>query len=191
METSEKRSHIVQQTLELIAKRGFHDAPMAEIAKRAGVSAGTIYRYFENKDVLIADLYRELEERINATLEEGYIVEQPLRERFVFLMRKLLRYFITNPLHFRYMEQYYNSPYGISLRRDRLLAKSGNLDIVTTIFEEGIKSKVLKDLPVIVLFSLAFGPIVSVIRDHVLGFIDMDDALINQITDACWDSIKR
>ena len=191
METSDKRSHIMQGTLELIAEHGFHDAPMAEIAKKAGAAAGTIYRYFDNKDALITDLYRELEERINVTLQEGYVVEQPLHERFVFLMRKLLRYFIANPLHFRYMEQYYNSPYGISLRRDRLLAKSGKFDIVTNIFEEGIEVKVLKDLPVIVLFSLAFGPIVSVIRDHVLGFIDIDDALINQITDACWDSIKK
>jgi TetR/AcrR family transcriptional regulator, repressor of fatR-cypB operon len=191
MEISEKRSHILQQTLELIAERGFHDAPMAKIAKKAGVAAGTIYRYFENKDALITDLYRELEETINATMQEGDVVEQTLHERFVFLMRKLLRYFIAKPLHFRYMEQYYNSPYGILLRRDRVLAKSGKRDIVTNLFEEGVRSKILKDLPNIVLFSLAFGPIVSLIREHVLGFIAIDDALINQITDACWDGIKR
>ena len=65
MKTSDKRSDIMQAALELIAERGFHGAPMAEIAEKAGVAAGTIYRYFENKDVLITELHQELEEKIS------------------------------------------------------------------------------------------------------------------------------
>src|SRR5450830_790549 len=106
MKISDKRSDVMQAALELIADQGFHGAPMAEIAEKAGVATGTIYRYFENKEVLIRELHRELEEKISATLREGYPVERPLRERFLYLIRELLRYFITNPLHFRYMEQY-------------------------------------------------------------------------------------
>ncbi len=64
MPKTEKRSEIIRAAIELIAQHGYHGAPMAMIAERAGVGAGTIYRYFENKDVLIAELYRELEERI-------------------------------------------------------------------------------------------------------------------------------
>ena len=191
MKTSDKRGDIMQAALELIAEQGFHGAPMAEIAEKAGVAAGTIYRYFENKEVLIPELHRELEEKISATLREGYPVERPLRERFLYLIRELLRYFITNPLHFRYMEQYFNSPYGISLRRDRLLGKSGKHDILMEIFEEGIEQQVLKEFPKAVLFSLAFGPLIFLMRDHILGFIVLDEALIKQTTEACWDAIKR
>jgi AcrR family transcriptional regulator len=177
--------------LELIAEHGFHHAPMAEIAEKAGVAAGTIYRYFESKDVLISELHRELEDKIMAVLQEGYPSGRPLRERFLYLIRELLRYFITNPLHFRYMEQYFNSPYGISMHRDRLLGKSGNQDILMDIFEQGIEQQVLKEFPKAVLFSLAFGPLISLMRDHILGFIILDDPLIKQITEACWDAIKR
>ena len=42
-----------------------------------------------------------------------------------------------------------------------------------------------------VLFDLAFGPIVSVARNHILGFIRLDEMLIRQVSDACWDSLKR
>ncbi len=181
----------MQAALELIAEQGFHGAPTDEIAEKAGVAAGTIYRYFENKEVLIRELHRELEEKVSATLREGYPVERPFRERFLYLIRELLRYFITNPLHFRYMEQYFNSPYGISLRRDRFLGKPGKHDIVMEIFEEGIEQRVLKKFPKAVLFSLAFGPLISLIRDHILGFIVLDKALIKQTTEACWDAIKR
>jgi AcrR family transcriptional regulator len=191
MKTSDKRSDIMQAALELIAEQGFHRTPMAEIAKKAGVAAGTIYRYFESKDLLISELHRELEDKIMAVLQEGYPSGRPLRERFLYLIRELLRYFIANPLHFRYMEQYFNSPYGISLHRDRLLGKSGNQDILMEIFEEGIAQKILKDLPVVVLFSLAFGPLISLVRDHTHGFVILDDTLIRKTTEACWDAIKR
>ncbi|MFH1079227.1 MAG: TetR/AcrR family transcriptional regulator [Pseudomonadota bacterium] len=191
MKTSDKRRDIMQSALELIAEQGFHGAPMAEIAEKAGVAAGTIYRNFENKDVLITELHRELEDKIMAVLREGYPSGSPLRERFLYLLRKLLRYFITNPLHFRYMEQYFNSPYGISMHRDRLLGQSGNHDILMDIFDQGIEQQVLKGLPKAVLFSLSCGPLISLIRDHILGFIVLDEALIKQTTEACWDAIKR
>jgi TetR/AcrR family transcriptional regulator, repressor of fatR-cypB operon len=191
MKTSDKRNDIMQVALELIAAQGFHGAPMAEIAEKAGVAAGTIYRYFESKDVLITELHRELEDKIMAVLQEGFPSRRPLRERFLYLIRKLLRYFITNPLYFRYMEQYFNSPYGITMHRDRLLGKSGNNDILKVIFEEGISQQIMKDLPVEALFSLAFGPMIILMRDHILGFITLDDSLIRQITEACWDAIKR
>jgi AcrR family transcriptional regulator len=191
MNTSDRRSDIMQAALELIAEQGFHRTPMAEIAKKAGVAAGTIYRYFDSKDLLINELHRKLESRIMAVIQEGYPSGRPLRGKFLYLLGELIRYFITNPHHFRYMEQYYNSPYGISLHRDRLLGKSGNRGILMDIFEQGIEQQVLKEFPKAVLFSLAFGPLISLMRDHIVGFIVLDDPLIERITEACWDAIKR
>jgi len=191
MEKTDKHDDIFRASLELIAEQGFHGVPMSMIAKKAGVGAGTIYRYFKSKDVLITELYQELEEKISTTLREGYPVERPLKERFLYLTRELLRYFIAHPLHFRYMEQYFNSPYGISLHRDRLLGKSGKHDILMDIFVQGIEQQVLKEFPKAALFSLALGPLISLMRDHILGFVNLDEALIKQTTEACWDGIKR
>jgi AcrR family transcriptional regulator len=191
MKSSDKRADVMQAALELMAEKGFHGSPMAEIAEKAGVGAGTIYRYFESKDVLINELHRELEKKIMAVIQEGFPFGRPIRERFLYLHSGLLRYLIAHPLHFRYMEQYFNSPYGISLHRDRLLGKSGNHDILMDIFEEGIAQQILKDLPVVVLFSLAFGPLISLVRDHTQGFVILDDTLIRKTTEACWDAIKR
>jgi AcrR family transcriptional regulator len=44
MTKPDKREDIVWAAMELIAEHGFHGAPMAMIAERAGVGAGTIYR---------------------------------------------------------------------------------------------------------------------------------------------------
>jgi len=194
MTNSDKRSDIIQAALELIADRGFHDAPMSEIADKAHVAAGTIYRYFENKDVLINELFRELEDDMIEAILQDYPSGQPVREKFFHVFGVLCRYLISHPLHFRYMEQYFNSPYGISKRRDKLLGKNINpddRDTLMRVFQEGISEHLLKDLPVIVLSSLAIGPMLYLIRDHTLGFVVLKESLIRQITEACWDAIKR
>lgn len=191
MRIREKRSEIMKAALEIIAKQGFHGAPMAEIAAKAHVAAGTIYRYFENKDVLINELSRELEERISAELLKDYPAGGSLRERFLHMIKGIIVYFVNNPLHFRYLEQYFNSPYGISLHREMLLGKSGNKDILMEMFESGIERKELKALPKAVLFSLALGPLTILMRDHILGFVLLDAPLIERITVACWDAIER
>ena len=191
MSETDKRDEIVRAALELIAELGFHGAPMAMIAERAGVGAGTIYRYFENKDVLITELYRELEEKVYAVLMEGYAPEKPVRERFIHLSTALVRFFKVNPLDFRYLEQFHNSPYGVACRRDKLLGQKEGCDVFRELFEDGISQQVMKDLSLVILFALAFGPLLAVARDHILGFITLDDVLIGQVVGACWDGIRR
>jgi len=46
-------------------------------------------------------------------------------------------------------------------------------------------------LPDVVLFALAFGPMITLTRDHILGFIELDDQLIEKTITACWDGIKQ
>jgi TetR/AcrR family transcriptional regulator, repressor of fatR-cypB operon len=191
MVKSGKRDEIVRVALELIAEHGFHGAPMAMIADRAGVGAGTIYRYFENKDVLINELYREVEEKLYAVLLQGYDTEKPFRERFLHLGTELLRYFIANPIDFRYLEQFHNSPYGVAFRRDKIFGKKGGCDVFCELFEDGVSRQVMKDLNLVILFALAFGPLLAVARDHILGFITLDDSLIARTIEACWDGIRR
>lgn len=191
MPKNDKREEIVRAALVLIAENGFHGAPMALIAERANVGAGTIYRYFENKDVLINELYRDLEERIYPTILVGYAPEMAIRERFLHLGAALLRYFIENPLDFRYLEQFHNSPFGVEHRRDKILGKKEGCDIFMKLFEEGIAQQVMKDFPLVILFALSFGPLLAVARDHILGFITLDDIQIARIVEACWDAVQR
>jgi AcrR family transcriptional regulator len=190
MEKGDKRTAIIEAALELVAEQGFHGTPMAMIASRAGVAAGTIYRYFANKDVLIRDIYTSLEADAWAMIREEYPEDQPIRDRYLHIGRKLIGYFLTSPLEFRFVEQFHNSPYGVDCRRDKFFGKK-NKDLVTELFEEGQQQQIIKELPLPILSALTFGPLVDACRDHILQFINLDETLIEQITEACWDAIKR
>jgi hypothetical protein len=71
------------------------------------------------------------------------------------------------------------------------MAEPESQNLPMEIFRRGIEQRVLKDLPKSVLFSLAFGPLTSLVRDHVSGFVVLDEAMIRRVTEACWDAIKR
>jgi hypothetical protein len=46
-------------------------------------------------------------------------------------------------------------------------------------------------MPVNVLFSLFIAPLIFLARDHILGFVTLDEPLIRQTAEACWDAVKR
>jgi len=60
-------AEILDAALKAFAERGFAGARMEDIAARAGVTKGTIYLYFENKEAVFKTLVRE---SIGATLSD-------------------------------------------------------------------------------------------------------------------------
>lgn len=191
MSKPDKREEIVRAAMELIAENGFHGAPMAMIAVRAGVGAGTIYRYFASKEDLINKLYLELEERLHGSLIQGYDAEKSVRERFVHLGSMFIQYCIANPLDFRYLEQFHNSPFGEAHRRDKCFGNAPERDLYRELFDDAVAQKHIKDFPLPLQFALAFGPLILVLRDHILGFVTLDESLIKKIVEACWDGLER
>lgn len=66
----EVRARILDGALEVFARDGFEAATMASIAKAAGVSAASIYRYYDGKDELFAAVITpEMTTRFEALLE--------------------------------------------------------------------------------------------------------------------------
>jgi len=49
---------LIRTALELFTSRGYHVTTTAQIAKKAGIAEGTIYRHFASKQQLVNELYR-------------------------------------------------------------------------------------------------------------------------------------
>lgn len=64
---ADKRVLILDAATRVFAERGFFAAQVADIARRAGVAAGTVYLYFRSKDDLLVSLFdRTMEDAIRA-----------------------------------------------------------------------------------------------------------------------------
>ncbi|CAN5501972.1 TetR/AcrR family transcriptional regulator [soil metagenome] len=61
-----RREQILSAAGACARQSGFHAASMAKIARTAGISVGQIYRYFDNKEAIIAAIVAEDVARVNA-----------------------------------------------------------------------------------------------------------------------------
>lgn len=65
-----RRSQILVAAEDCFRDHGFHGASIAQISKAAGMSAGHIYHYFENKEAIIAAIVaRDLDLMLTLTAE--------------------------------------------------------------------------------------------------------------------------
>ena len=68
MAIGERYEGILKAAGDVIARRGFHQASIREIARAAGVGDGTIYLYFKNKDDLLICLFEEKMGELNEAM---------------------------------------------------------------------------------------------------------------------------
>jgi TetR/AcrR family transcriptional regulator, fatty acid metabolism regulator protein len=67
---ADKRDAILRAAIETFAARGFFSAQVADVARSAGVAAGTVYLYFRGKDDLLISIFeRTMTEAIAAGRE--------------------------------------------------------------------------------------------------------------------------
>lgn len=52
-----KRDAILRAAIDVFAERGFFHAQVADVARAAGVAAGTVYLYFRGKDDLLVSIF--------------------------------------------------------------------------------------------------------------------------------------
>lgn len=101
------RDSIIDAALHEFAKHGFSDASIASIAKRAGISTGNVYRYFNSKTKLFENvvpssfvrmLLRKFQQRMGGYPIGTRLEELPEHSLYLTLSEELLVFSIENRL---------------------------------------------------------------------------------------------
>jgi len=120
----ERPAELLAAALELFVESGYAATRLDDVAARAGVSKGTLYLYFENKEELFKAVVREnIVARISQTRELARRFEGPRAE----LLRQLVQ---------RWWQQYGQTPAaGIS---KLIVAESGNFPEIARFFVDEV-----------------------------------------------------
>jgi TetR/AcrR family transcriptional regulator, fatty acid metabolism regulator protein len=73
----DKREAILRAATDVFSARGFFTAQVADVARAAGVAAGTVYLYFKSKDDLLVSIF---EKTMREAIADGRACVAPLRD---------------------------------------------------------------------------------------------------------------
>src|SRR5690242_5337277 len=62
------RDKLLAAALRVFAERGYHGAAVPDVARAARVATGSLYRYFDSKEELVNEVYRDAKTRLGAAL---------------------------------------------------------------------------------------------------------------------------
>jgi TetR/AcrR family transcriptional regulator, repressor of fatR-cypB operon len=185
----DKRRWILDAALKTFADRGFHGTAVPEVAQAAKVGTGTLYRYFENKEALVNEVYRDAKKRLRAALFDELpkfdMYDLGDAERwFHELWRRLGKFAEAEPDAFRFLEMQDHVPYLDPASRQIELSVLAPLLAAAKGLHDRIGGP-----PIDVAIALMWGAFVGVIKAARLGYMRLDDKRFQQAGAACWRMI--
>jgi len=85
-----KREEIIQASVNLYLKKGYHGTTITDIVNNAGIGRGTFYIYFENKEELFFEcadkFFSDLDSHFNILKDESNILYRLKRRGYEFLL---------------------------------------------------------------------------------------------------------
>jgi AcrR family transcriptional regulator len=184
----DKREAILAAALELFAERGFHGTAVPHIAERAGVGAGTIYRHFASKEAMVNVLYQRWKGMMGASMMGDFPFDQPARVQLAHFGARVFAFARKHPAALKFLEQHHHGTY---LDEESRALEARLLEPARHFFEQQLRARVVRKAPVEVLFAIAWGSLMGVIRAHWEGYTPLDAKVEEQTLDAIWDAIRR
>ncbi len=184
---SDKREAILDAALELFVERGFFGTAVPEIADKAGVGAGTIYRYFESKEALVNAIYRQQKLHFANVVLDGFPMVTTTREQFRQLWMRMAKFAVENTNAFVFLELHHHARY---LDDESRAVENRMLELFTGVVTQAQARGELKAGPPRLLMGLVMGAFTGVIRSCVEIDQRLDSADWKLAEQCIWEAVR-
>ncbi|WP_025761412.1 TetR/AcrR family transcriptional regulator [Dyadobacter tibetensis] len=184
----DKRAALLEATLFLVNNNGFHDAPMAKIAKLAGVSPATIYLYFENKQDLINQLYLKVKASFSEHAFRNFDPSTPVKKGFEMIWYAIARYKIKYPDEAMFLSQCDMTPMIDQESKQKGLV---HLQPLLDLWLRGQEEGVIKEISPYLLYAYTIHPLSFLIMVHQQQQYMLSDQQLQDAFILTWDGIKK
>ncbi len=183
----DKREAILKSVLKLVNREGFYHLNMKNIAKEAGVAAGTIYLYFKGKEDLINALYAMIVSEFNQRVLDGYDKTKTVQQNFYAMLHNAIEFYLADANQFSFIEQYTYAPFLFKeIQEENFLL----LLPIYKMMREGKKHGLVKNIPDAVLLALIHGPMNTIIKLHLAHKTDLNKKGAKQkFYESVWEAI--
>ncbi len=181
-----KKENIFHATIDLINEIGFSEISMSKIAKKAGVSASTIYIYFENKEDMINKLYLTIKQKMIEEIFKGVEGVPSIKAGFELALGNFVNFILNHENYFLFSEQFVNAPM-IKHLKDQ--DQKNLFQPVWELFERGKAQGIFKPVSTELLIEFSYAPMIQLIKKHYSGEFNFDQQQINNVVAIIWDGI--
>jgi AcrR family transcriptional regulator len=179
----DKKKSIKEAVIKLILKEGFHGTSISKIAKEAGVSPATVYIYYENKEVMLQDIYSEYSEDVFYYLLEKMNKCENGNEIIEILIREYYLYIEENREVFHFVDQFASCP----ALANQCSARNG-INILNNLFDEMKEKRVFKDFNNNNLRAILFYPTKSIVMNSCIDNTEKSE-LLNELIEIIQDAL--
>jgi len=158
-----KESAIRQKAIEIIVSDGFDGLSMQKLAKKARLSASTIYVYFNSREDLLNKLYIAVRDKFERDALNNSSTDLPFREGLWLQWKNRLKNILKNPLEYQFYEQFRSSP----LINHKDIQPTAFGKQMQEFVAHAIQKKEIKDLPPELFWALAYGPFYILVSFHL------------------------
>ena len=184
----DKRDAILKAALDLFAERGYYGASVAQIAEKAQVGTGTIYRYFKDKDVLVNELYRLWKKKMSEALLTDLPEEMPPRQLFHVIWDRLKKFSRENLNVVKFLEFHHHAPY--LDEESQRTCEELKMEL-HEFFELCRQAQITKEAPSRLLMGILIGAFIGLKKMFSEGELEPTPENDDLAEEICWETIRR
>jgi TetR/AcrR family transcriptional regulator, repressor of fatR-cypB operon len=178
-----KREALLRAALDLFSERTYGSTPVPDIAARARVGTGTVYRHFQSKEELANTVYRSCKTTMHDGLRDALSRGGSIEERFLRMWEALAKMAEADPKAMRFIELQHHEEYLDDASRAMSDAVFGTAE---QFMLDGQKEGAIRDANPRMLIALVFGAFVGLFKEACLGRYELDDAKIRDAGVFAW-----
>lgn len=181
-----RREAILRAALELFAERTYGATAVPDIAARAHVGTGTIYRHFASKECLANEVYRGCKTAMHDALRSALARHDDPRERFLALWTALAALASADPVALRFLELQHHEDYLDA--RSRALSDAVFATAEGFVRDSQAAGAMRAGEPPVVI-ALVFGAFVGLFKESCAGRFALDAGAVADAGETVWRMI--
>lgn len=162
----EKRRAISEAVVTEAVEYGLASISMDAVARRAGVSKGTLYLYYKNKDEMLQEVYMEIKYAFATRMDDAIDGLTGSEQIVRVIWFELFQYVLDNPEHHLYAEYISSTQLLDSERQKEVAALTKRLHKP---LRAAIKDGTIVDIPIATIQALFVAPAFHLAKHHVMA----------------------
>ena len=186
MDTHQK---ILNAAADLIVEEGLDAARINKIAKRAGLTDGALYRHFDSKEDLLAEVYLDITKEMEDHAQRFSQQEGTAEERFIGFLEDLFGSFLKQPERLVLFETLNRAA---SIKKENEAgALEQTFNLLTNLLNEAKANKLIRqDIHNDIIIAAVYGSLSQLVRESLQKLQGIEKADLREVLNIFWQGMQ-